>query len=239
MADFTIQALATLVGAIVAFGLEALRRTRQEQRIQIERFKGALFVLILQRTFLRTLHAQQLLPHRDNPIRSYAIHPVLAVPPHERFDLSSLSFLLGSKEAQVLNTLGVAEAQYRTVVALIEQRNALHLTFQSRLEAVRAVTGAAEGTLDDIRAIAGSMLSRQLEELTGELYRATEHAIGFNRDCYVAAVSSVKRLFPRSPMFGVEDLPLNSPKAASQRLHLTAAAVTSGQFETLPNGRRK
>src|SRR5207248_1171033 len=121
-------------------------------------FKEALFVLILQRTFLRTLQAQQLEPQRENPIRSYSLHPILMVPPDERFDLASLSFLLSSKEAQLLNTLGVAEAQYRTVVALIEQRNALHQTFQSRLEDVRAATGVAEGTLDDIRTLAGPML---------------------------------------------------------------------------------
>ena len=213
MADFAEQALATLVGAIAAFGLEALRRHRKERQVQIEHFKQALFVLILQRTFLRILHAQQLTPLRDSPIRAYALHPILAVPPHERFDLPSLAFLLSSKEAQLLNTLGVAESQYRTVVALVQQRNALHLTFQARLEAVRAVTGADEGTLDDIRAVAGSMLSRQLEELTDGLYRSTEHAIGFNRDCYVAAVAGYRQLFPGQPMFGVEDLPVGDEAA--------------------------
>ncbi len=108
----------------------------------------------------------------------------------------------------MLNTIGVAEAQYRTVVALVEQRNALHLAFQSRFEAVRLATGASGGTVDDIRAIAGPVLSRQLEMLTDELYASTEHAIGFNRDSYIEAVASFRRLFPKSPMFGVEDLPL-------------------------------
>lgn len=208
LADFAEQALATLVGAIAAFGLEALRRHRKERQVQIEHFKQALFVLILQRTFLRILHAQQLTPLRDSPIRAYALRPILAVPPHERFDLPSLAFLLSSKEAQLLNTLGVAESQYRTVVALVQQRNALHLAFQARLEANRALTGAADGTVGDIRAVAGSMLSKQLEELTDALYTNTEHAIGFNRDCYVAAVASYRQLFPRQPMFGVEDLPV-------------------------------
>jgi hypothetical protein len=94
-------------------------------------------------------------------------------------------------------------------VALVEQRNQLHLAFQSRLEAA----GTSEGTLDDIREIAGRMLSRQLEEMTSEMYRTVEHAIGFNRDVYVAAVSSFKRLFPTSSMFGVEDLPLSKSDA--------------------------
>jgi len=180
---------------------------------QIERFKAALFVLILHRTFLRTLHAQHLMPRREDPIRAYSLHPILVAPPHESVDLLALSFLLSSKEGELLNKLGVGEAQYRSVVASVEQRNQLHLAFQARLQAA-AATGTSEGTLDDIRGIAGTMLCRQLEDLTGELYRTTEHAIGFNRDVYVAAVSSFKRMFPKSSMFGVEDLPLSKSDAA-------------------------
>jgi hypothetical protein len=202
-----------LIGAGVAFALEALRRRHERRDIQIEQFKFALFVLILQRTFLRTLHAQKLLPQRDNPIRAYSLHPILIVPPHERFDLPALAFLLGTKEAELLNRLVVAEAQYRSVVAVVEQRNQLHLAVQAKLQATSEVTGASEGTLDDIRVLAGKMLARQLEDLTSELYRTTEHAIGFNRDVYVAAVSSFKQLFPKSSMFGVEDLPLSKPEA--------------------------
>lgn len=217
MGDFIIQAFATLVGALTAFGLEALRRRHETEQGQIEQFKSALFILILQRTFLRTLHTQQLLPHRESPIRAYSLHPIVIAPPQERFEISALSFLLSSKEAELLNRLGVAEAQYRSVVALLEQRSELHRVFQGKLEATSAVTGQSEGTLDDTRAIAGMMLGRHLEGLTDELYRTTEHAIGFNREVYVAAVSSFRRLFPKSSMFGVEDLPLSQPDAASAR----------------------
>jgi mRNA-degrading endonuclease toxin of MazEF toxin-antitoxin module len=214
LTEFLIQAFATLVGAAAAFGLEALRRHHERQQTQIEQFKAALFVLILHRTFLRTLHAQQLMPQRENPIRSYSLYPILVAPPHGRVDLLALSFLLSSKEAELLNKLGVAEEQYRSVVALVEQRNQLHLAFQVRLQAASDATGISEVTPDDIRAIAGKMLARQLEDLTDELYRTTEHAIGFNRDVYETAVSSFKLLFPKSPMFGVEDLPLSKSDAA-------------------------
>jgi hypothetical protein len=212
--EFAIQAFATLVGAAAAFGLEALRRRHERRYAQIEQFKAALFVLILHRTFLRTLHSQHLSPRREDPIRPYSLPPILVAPTHEHIDLLALSFLLSSKEAELLNKLGVAEAQYRTVVALVEQRNQLHLAVQAKLQAASDTTGMSQGTLDDIRGIAGKMLSRQLEDLTNDLYRTTEHAIGFNRDVYVAAVSIFKRLFPKSSMFGVEDLPLSKPDAA-------------------------
>lgn len=200
-----------MIGAAAAFGLEALRRYHERQQTQIEQFKSALFVLLLQRTFLRTLHVQKLLPLREHPARAYFLQPILVTPSDERFDLRALSFLLSTKEAELLNNLGVAEAQYRCVVGLVEQRNHLHLAFQHKVQA----TGASEGTFEDIKYIAGKMLGRQLEDLTDELYRTTEHAIGFNRDVYTAAVSSFRRLFPKSSMFGVEDLPLTKSSAST------------------------
>jgi hypothetical protein len=218
MREFLIQALATLVGALSAFGLEELRRRRQERNKQIEHFKAALFVLLLHRTFLRTLHAQHLEPARDNPVRAYAMKAIIAAPPSERLDVSGLAFLLSSKDAQLLNTLCVAESQYRTVVALVERRNAVNLTLQSKPEVtIEAPPGIVPGSLQDLRAVAGPMLSRQLEQLTDALYEHSEHAIRFNEECYREAVASYKRLFPGATMFGVEDMPIGQSSNTAPR----------------------
>jgi hypothetical protein len=208
LADFFLGALATLVGALAAFGLEAWRRKRDERRSQAERFKTALFILILQRTFLRTLHSQQLDPKRDHPIRAYAIHTILGTPPLETLNAQALAFLLSTGEAELLNRLTAAEAKYRTLVAIVEDRNAAHLNFQEKLQAAQQATQVSEGTLDDLRRIAGPVIGSRLEQLTDELYDVAEDAIQFNRDVYVSAVQSYRRLFPGASMFGVEDLPL-------------------------------
>lgn len=52
------------------------------------------------------------------------------------------------------------------------------------------------------------MIGSRLEELTDELYALAVEAIQFNRDVYVSAVQSYRRLFPDAGMFGVQDLPL-------------------------------
>lgn len=215
MGDFVVQALATLVGALAAFALEALRQRRDEKQTQMQKFKAAIFVLILHRTFLRGLYANQLEPQKDVEIRAYSLHPILTVPPKDRFDVSELAFLLSTKEAHLLNVLATAESQYLSIAALVEQRNALHVAFQSRMEMVRAQTGQFEGTIDDIRAMAGPVLSRQLEMLTDALYDNITHAIGFNRDTCIQAVDSFKRLYPGEHMFGFEDLPLTGGRKDS------------------------
>jgi len=208
LADFIVRALATLVGALAAFGLAAWRQRREERRSQIEKFKTALFILILQRTYLRNLESQQLAPKREHPIRAYAIHPIVSVPSTDALDVRALAFLLSAGEGELLNRLTVAEAKYRTLVALVEARNAVHLSFQEKLEAAQQAMQVSEGTLDDIRRITGPVISKRLEQMTDDLYQLADDAIRFNRDVYVSAVTAYKRLFPEAAVFGVEDLPL-------------------------------
>lgn len=213
MGDFAAKALATLIGALVAFGLEAFRRRRLERDLEIRRFKEALFVLLVQRTLLRNLYEQHLRPMKENPVRAFLIRPSLAVPSNLQLDLLALSFLLSNKEAQLLNGLSVAEAGYRTVLELVEQRNELHQKFQSRIEELSVVTGAVEATAAQLRSAAGPMLARSLEALTDDLYRTTEMAIGSNRKSYEESVEVYKRLYPGAHMFGVEDVPIPSNSA--------------------------
>ena len=213
MGDFASQAIATLLGALAAFGLEALRRKRQENEVEMRRFKEALFVLLLQRTLLRNLYEQHLRPMKQNPVRAYLIRPSLAVPSNLQLDLLALSFLLSNKQAQLLNVLGVAEAGYRTVLGLVEQRNELHRKSQTRIEAFSLASGMVEATAEQLRAAAGPMLARSLEALTDDLYRTVENAIGSNRECYEQAVAAYRLLYPKAHMFGVEDVPIPTDSA--------------------------
>ena len=206
MNDFLIRALATLVGALAAFGLAAWREKRKERSQQIARFRSALFALLMQRTFLRNLKSQYLDAKRDLPIRAYGLHPAVGhVPPTETVDPESLAFLLGVAEGELLNRLVLAQSQCQGVVALLAARNPAHMSFQEKLE-------VQEGTIDDLRAIAGTSLRAQLERMTDDLYRFTDDAIDSNRDVYVAAVAAFRRLFPEAGLFGVEDVPLGSQK---------------------------
>lgn len=214
--DFLAQALATLLGALAAFALEALRRRRAERERLIERFKAALFVLILHRQYLRNLHGQKLAPLRGSPVRAYALKPLLTVPPDEKLDVTTLAFLLSTKDAQLLNSLALAESKFRTVVAQVHQRNVIHLALQSKPGVENGPPpGVVIGSLEDFRFIAGPTMSRQLEQCTDELYANCEDAIRFNETCYREAVDCYKRQFPGAPMFGVEDLPIGATSSGS------------------------
>jgi hypothetical protein len=207
--SFLERALATTVGALFAFGLAWLRQRSDERLAKIEKFKTALFVLILHRTYLRNLNAQQLEPKRDHPIRAYAILDIMSAPPLETFDVQALAFLLGTGEANLLNRLTVAEAKYRSVVALVEARNSVHRDFQAKLEAAQRTAPDSEPTIDELRRIAGKVISSRLEQMTEALFRDADDAILFNRDTCVSATESFKRLFPRAVSMGLEDLPLS------------------------------
>lgn len=216
MVDFAIRALSTLVGALAAFALAAWREKRRERDQRIQSFKSSLFVLLMQRTFLRNLKGQYLDPMRDHPIRAYTLHPSVAhVVPAESLNLDSLAFLLVVEQAELVNHLLVAQARYQSVIALLEARNAAHASFQDKLEAVHASRQLTQGTLDDIRSIAGKALSARLEPMSDELFGFTDEAIETNRAVYVAAVAAFRQMFPGAAMFGVEDVPLVSQKSGA------------------------
>ena len=92
---------------------------------------------------------------------------------------------------------------------MVEARNAVHLSFQAKLEAAQQATHDSEGTPDDLRRIAGNVISSRLEQLTDALFRDVDDAILFNRDVCVSVKESLKRLFPKAVSLGLEDLPLS------------------------------
>ena len=186
----------------------------EERRRRALELKKALFALILQRTYLRNIAAQELAPMRDNPIRAYAVHPILAVPPGHSFTVEPLAFLLGVGGGELLNRLANAEAQYRSVVALIDARNEVHKKFQARLEAAQIAEPQVSGTIDDIRRIAGPAVSKTLERMTDDLYSFTDKAVGANGELCVGIAEAFRRLFPKEELFGVEDLQLPHGGAA-------------------------
>ena len=215
MGDFVIRALATLVGALAAFGLAWVRLLYERRTDQIEKLKTAIFVLILQREFLRNVRAQRLVPAQGHPLGAFAIPPILAAPPTDTVSVTPLAYLLANGEAEIISYLTLADAKYRSVASLIEARNKVHYAFQEKLAASPQGVPGATGTLDDVRRIAGLAISGQIEQMTGDLLANTDDAITFNKEAIEKAFACFKRQFPRARHFGVEDIPLvESPSHA-------------------------
>jgi len=193
LTEFITRALATLVGVVVGFGLAWLRQKSDERRDRIERFKTALFILIQQRVFLRNLEAQSLRPHHQSPIRAYAIQPILAAPPASAFDVKPLAFLLTSGDAELVNHLALAEAKYQSIIVLLEARNKVHYAFQEKLSTSSYAKAGSEGTLEDIRTVAGLAMARQLEQMTDDLINNVDDAIVFNQHTLERAFGAFKK----------------------------------------------
>ena len=208
MIDFVIRASATLVGALAAFGLAWVRLRYDMRSDRIEKLKTAIFVLILQREFLRNLWSQILAPAKKHPLGGFAIPPILAAPPNDSMSITPLSYLLANGEAETVSYLMLADAKFRSVVTLIEARNSAHYAFQERLAASPHGVPGATGTLEDVRNIAGLALTQQIEQLSGDLDANSDDAINFNREAIERAFACFKRQFPCVPRFEVEDIPL-------------------------------
>lgn len=214
VADFLIRALATLVGALVAFGLAGWRQKDELRNAQAEKVETALFVLMLQREFLLNLHHQHLVPNQRSPVRAFQITIVLAEPALGAVDLRTLAFLLNVRQGGLLHHLTKAEAWYRSLLALLEARNADHRAFQEKLhEAEKAgdLPTDAPVSLEELKRAAGFVLANRLVKLTNDLYEMTDEALRFNRMTSELAEQAHKKLFPDRYLFRFEELPPDPP----------------------------
>jgi len=172
-----------LVGASAAFTLAGLREWRKERNARMEQFKTALFILALQRGFIRGLYYQYLKAARNDADRAYSVTHVVVAPTLGALDIKGLAFILTIRKGEIIQDLMAAEEAYRNVLALLEVRNATHIKFQEKLE----VSKASEGTLDDLERIAGKVTANHLRDYTNSLYQAVEDANNLNLNALQSA----------------------------------------------------
>ena len=212
--DLLIQAFATLVGALAAFGLEALRKNKEKQREQVQQMKAGVFTLVSQRTFLVNMLSQHLEPLRENPGRHFLLRPTWHAAPTDALDVQALGFLLSKGDPDLLNRLVITEAKYKTFLTVLERRNATHIRFQERLEVSANSTGASSASFSDLARIAGPRASSELRESTNSLFELVEDAIDSNRKACDGLSDAVKTLYPKEKMFTVRDLPPSNEHVA-------------------------
>lgn len=203
--DFAVQATATLVGASAAFMLESFRQRRREQRDKIQEVKAALYALLSRRSFLRNLATQHLEPLRNDPHRAFMLVPITAAPSAIDMDLSKLTFLLDLRDKELLQHIEIADLRFRTVVSLIEQRNALHLEFQQRMEQAQLKSGEATFAGDQVRDLAGPLVTARLQSLTDLLFAATDDALESTLSTYRRAEVAFLAEFPKERLWHVEE----------------------------------
>lgn len=205
LVSFFVQAGATLVGALVAFELERQRQKRSERRQRVNGLHRALFVFVLQRSFMLNIKQQALEPHRTDPFRTFTVRPSPMTPPAAAIDRDSLAFLLDDREADLLYRVMNADLWFSTLISVVRDRNVVHAQFQQRLEEVQRNL-KREFNIDEFKTAVGPLLSKSLEDLTNALYEINDRALKENEEAAALARQYVRRKFPNEHLFTVDDL---------------------------------
>jgi hypothetical protein len=202
---------ATLAGAITAVGLEWWRRLREERKEQVHRFNRVLFALLHQRRFLVKLD-RHLAPYRDDDRCEYTLPAEPTLPAHLNVDVGLLTFALNSPHANVLNLIADTELKYRTLVVIFDLRSKCHLQFQERLGATiegrdrPELRDPTRWTKDELRLVAGPILSGQLKSLTDHLFAIADDTLSSNRTVSGELAKAFSKLFPDEMLFRVDEI---------------------------------
>ncbi len=119
--------IGTVVGATIAFRLNADRENMRELAAQRMALNRSLFTIARQWNALRLLE-KHVEPYKSDFELAFNF-PATKPPPYEdlvhRFD--DLDFLLGAGEANLLFKLSIEQERFHQVIAALEQRNMLHV----------------------------------------------------------------------------------------------------------------
>lgn len=111
-------------------------------------------------------------------------------------DFSRLAFLTSIKDSDLLSRLDVTEVQFRSVVDVLTERNAMHFRFQERVAAASEASLARVDS-DALSRVVGRVVVLQLKEMTDALYRGVEDALESNQVCLCAVQDAMRTVFPR------------------------------------------
>lgn len=122
-----------------------------------------------------------LVPLRNDAERHLLLRPLVALGASQDLDFRGLAFLIQVKDSDLMSRLDLAEAQFKTAVVVLAERNATHLRMQERLAASGVRTG--EINSEALSPIVGRDVVLQLKQMTDGLYESTERALAINRAC--------------------------------------------------------
>lgn len=196
LVDIAMQAFAAGFGAWAAFRFEARREARSQEGDDADAIREALFALLSQRNFLLNLNKQLIEPFAQHPER-FLVMPALAVTPAFReITLTRLTFLLGTEHAGVLSDIDLADARFKTFVSTLETRNRLHLELQERMS--RAAPERRTATLEELTAVVGPAIVKQLRDATESLCKMGPLAAKDNETAYALLEEALRKLYPEA-----------------------------------------
>ncbi len=197
--EFLLAGLGTFSGAWFAFRFE--RRSKSEDQAEGRRsaLRKTLFVLAMQRSFLENFIRLYLEPYQEDPIRWRRLPQFLQLPLQEQLDLEGLSFLLDSEASELLYQVSLGQSQFRTLLGVIDARNAAHGALIKRLVCVME-THSPLPTPEDMDTLLGPDITEPLQGLTDGLYEAADNAQRANLEDFAAVSKHFRKKNPGEPL---------------------------------------
>ncbi len=119
--------LAAYFGARFAFKLQSQREDRVRIKEEVTAGNRAIFEIIRTYNKFCAVRSQFIDPFRSHPLKHYFILPASGLDHHKTyFDYDSLSFILDSKDPNILTSLASYELEANSTVEAINHRSKLH-----------------------------------------------------------------------------------------------------------------
>lgn len=200
-------AAGALLGAAVAFALEAFRRWLAERNRRYALLLEAQFSLSMQLRSLVITRNQYLNELRDDPQRFMSLVPFIGDVSDPQVDLSSLGFVGVKDKVEVLQRVHMAQAAWSTAMAALRERNQMMALLYEKAEPrgpIEFDSGAQKVSVD-----AG--FARRLKGVTDGLYDSFDCAIELQHSGVEALAAAGKRMFPRRDFWAATEVDDEQP----------------------------
>lgn len=199
--DTLISAMVTLaaafLGAWSAFKLEDRARKRKKVEENIAAGNRAIFMLLRMFNELFNIQQQVIEPVREHPAKSIVMLPLLTRDFDElRFEVDNLSFLLETKNRQILMELLVEENRFHTAIRLLNERSNLHLRKAQPLLEKAGIVEGGEYTKDQVAGALGQRIFNQLQRYTDQVIWHIDQSIMYLQEASKRLHSALTNMYP-------------------------------------------
>ncbi len=203
--------IAAFLGAWYAFHLHDKKQDNKTKKEHIAAGNRALFVLIRQYNALLGIKGKIIDPVKDMAPRSLNMRPTLPLKyEHLVIDADSLTFLLETKDRNILMELLIEEERFKAAIQSLNERSKLHIESIQPILAAAGVREKQSYPVDDIKSKLGEQLFLHIERATDEALSHTTNTVESLKNIISKFHSVLKKQYPESSFLQVEtNGPLN------------------------------
>ena len=165
-----LTAVATLAaayfGAKFAFDFQNRKNEENEVKGTVKAANMAIFALMRSHHELTAIKKQYIEPNVNDEDRHFSIPPSSSPIPHLDLSFNDLSFLLSSKDPNLLNELALTQSEINATIDVVNARSTFHMTeFQPLLE-IHHIRLSQASNVHEMEEIIGVRATHTLRSIT-------------------------------------------------------------------------